>query len=262
MAEVVARGLSFHVQRLGTGGRTFVFVHGLIMDNLSSWYFTVANPLAAVADVVLYDLRGHGRSERPATGYTVADMVADLDALLDALGLADRRVELVGNSFGGLLALAFAIAHPDLVSGLALIDANMSDDRWGVDVAAGFATEGAERDRLIARYAYRWAGRQSPRKTSRLAETARELVYQTSMVSDLVASPPVSDEELRSVRCPVLALYGDRSELLDRGERLRRTIPDCDLRLFAGCTHLLLWEATAVVRDALREWATRPSGRG
>ena len=36
------------------------------MDNLSSFYFTLANPVAETADVVLYDLRGHGLSERPA----------------------------------------------------------------------------------------------------------------------------------------------------------------------------------------------------
>lgn len=257
MAEVVARGLRFHVQRLGGGERTLVFLHGLVMDNLSSWYFTLANPLAAVADVVLYDLRGHGRSERPPSGYTVADMVADLDALLDALGLDGRPVQIVGNSFGGLLALAFAIAHPERVGGLILIDANMSDDRWGIEVARSFAAEGAERDRLIVKYAYRWAGRHSERKTTRLAETARQLVYRTSLVDDLTASPPVSDEDLRSIRCPVLALYGDRSELLDRAERLCRTIPDCELKLFPDCTHLLLWEATARVRDAVLQWATR-----
>jgi len=47
MADVVANGVRHHVQRLGRGDRTVVFVHGLVMDNLSSWYFTVANPVAA-----------------------------------------------------------------------------------------------------------------------------------------------------------------------------------------------------------------------
>src|SRR5947207_7958536 len=107
MAEVAARGLTFHVQRLGSADAraTVVFLHGLVMDNLSSFYFTLANPVAQVASVILYDLRGHGRSERPPDGYGLGEMVADLDALLDALGVA-RPVILVGNSFGGLLALA------------------------------------------------------------------------------------------------------------------------------------------------------------
>ena len=109
MADVVANGVRTNVQRLGSHAgdaqaHTVVFLHGLVMDNLSSWYFTVANRLARSEDVILYDLRGHGRSERPPSGYRVADLVADLDALLDALEI-DRSVALVGNSFGGLLAI-------------------------------------------------------------------------------------------------------------------------------------------------------------
>src|SRR5436305_9605632 len=111
MADVVANGVRHHVQRLGRGERTVVFVHGLVMDNLSSFYFTLANPVAETAEVMLYDLRGHGMSERPASGYSVAELVADLAALV-----GDRQVALVGNSFGGLVALAFAAAHPERVT--------------------------------------------------------------------------------------------------------------------------------------------------
>src|SRR5437764_271578 len=102
MADVVARGVRFHVQRLGRGdrgGATVVFLHGLVMDNLSSFYFTLANPVAQVADVMLYDLRGHGRSERPAAGYTLSDMVLDLEALLETAGIKGP-IAIVGNSFG------------------------------------------------------------------------------------------------------------------------------------------------------------------
>ncbi|MFO0759254.1 MAG: alpha/beta fold hydrolase [Byssovorax sp.] len=88
MADITARGLRFHVQRLGApqeGAPVVVFLHGLVMDNLSSFYFTLANPAAQLGEVVLYDLRGHGKSARPAAGYGLDEMVADLDALLRAL---------------------------------------------------------------------------------------------------------------------------------------------------------------------------------
>src|SRR5438477_5619060 len=107
MADVTANGVRHHVQRLGGGARTVVFLHGLVMDNLSSFYFTLANPVARSAEVLLYDLRGHGRSERPARGYKVDDLCVELLALLDALGIS-KPVQLVGNSFGGMLALSFA----------------------------------------------------------------------------------------------------------------------------------------------------------
>jgi pimeloyl-ACP methyl ester carboxylesterase len=258
MAEIEARGLKFHVIRLGQGEPTVLFLHGLVMDNLSSWYFTVANPVAQVADAILFDLRGHGQTERPPDGYTVASLVADIDALLDRLVPDDRPVEIVGNSFGGLLALAYALARPERVRGLALVDANMSDESWGGEVTRAFALKGEERDRMILKYAYRWAGRNSERKINRLITNAHNLVRKTTLVDDLASSPPVTDAELATIRCPVLALYGADSELLDRGERLGRNVPNCEVRLFPGCTHLLLWEATEELKRQLTEWVLRP----
>ncbi|HJR52744.1 MAG TPA: alpha/beta hydrolase [Gemmatimonadota bacterium] len=261
MADVEARGLRFHVVRLGSGNPTVVFLHGLVMDNLSSWYFTVANPVARAADVILFDLRGHGKTERPRTGYTVDSLVADVDALLDALVPDGRAVELVGNSFGGLLALAYAIAHPERVRGLALVDANMTDDSWAGEITRAFALKGAERDEMIMKYAHRWAGRHSERKANRLIVNSHHLTRGTTLVDDLASSPPVTDEQLATIRCPVLALYGTDSELLDRGERLGRTIPNCEVRLFSGCTHLLLWEATEKLKEHIAEWIARPQER-
>ena len=49
MAEVTANGVRFHVQRLGTArddNHTVVMMHGMVMDNLSSFYYTLANPVA------------------------------------------------------------------------------------------------------------------------------------------------------------------------------------------------------------------------
>lgn len=257
MAEVRARGLDFHVVRLGAGQPSVLFLHGLVMDNLSSWYFTVANPVARVADVILFDLRGHGQTERPPDGYTVTSLVADIDALLEQLVPDGRPVEIVGNSFGGLLALAYALAHPERVRGLALVDANMSDQSWGDEITRAFALRGEERDAMILKYAYRWAGRHSERKVNRLITNAHRLTRQTTLVEDLAASPPVTDEELATILCPVLALYGTDSELLDRGERLGRTVPNCEVRLFPGCTHLLLWEATEQLKQQIAAWVSR-----
>jgi pimeloyl-ACP methyl ester carboxylesterase len=264
VADVLANGVRHHVQRLGAGaGRTarpatVVFVHGLVMDNLSSWYFTAAARAAQHADVILYDLRGHGKSERPACGYRIEDFVADLQALLDELAV-DRPVDLVGNSFGGLLALAFARAHPDRVHSLVLVDAHLNAEGWGEAMAQTLGLRGAARDQKIAESFQSWLGRGSERKCTRLAQTARSLVYQTSLVADLRASPAVTAHDLAAIDCPTLALYGEASDIRATGEELARALPRCELRILPGCSHSALWEATADVREAILDWlATAP----
>jgi len=255
MAEVQARGLTVHVQRLSPErpGRTVVFLHGLVMDNLSSWYFTVANPVARVAPALLYDLRGHGRTTRPAAGYGVPDLVADLAALLDALAIR-HPVHLVGNSFGGLLGLAFALAHPDRAASLVLVDAHWSEAGWADEMTATLSLQGAERDHAIATNFASWLGRHSARKRTRLAETAQGLVYGTSLVGDLRASPAADEAAVAGLAVPALLLFGERSDIRARGERLAALLPRATLRLLPGCTHSILWEATDTVRDAVVEW--------
>jgi pimeloyl-ACP methyl ester carboxylesterase len=250
MADVVANGVRHHVQRLGRGERTVVFVHGLVMDNLSSFYFTLANPIASFADVVLYDLRGHGMSERPASGYRVDDLVADLAGLLDALAIA-RPVAVVGNSFGGQLALAFAAAHPARVARLALIDAHVGTEGWAAQMTATLSLQGEARDAKIAETFQSWLGRHSERKRTRLARTAEALVEHTSLVADLRASPALDPAALRTIAVPVLALYGERSDVRRDGEALASMLPRCELEIVPGCSHSVFWEATPLVRDRI-----------
>lgn len=252
MADVSARGLRFHVQRLGDGSRTVVFLHGLVMDNLSSWYFTVANRVARQPGLAafLYDLRGHGRSQRPTDGYGVTDMVEDLAAVLDAAEVS-APVSLVGNSFGGLLGVAFALAYPQRTRSLVLVDAHLSDAGWGAEMAHTLGLEGDERDVKIAESFQHWLGRHSERKRNRLAKNAKQLVYGTSLVRDLEASSVFDRAALARLEMPVLALYGETSDIRARGEELARTLPNCELVIVPGCTHSVLWEATDTVRDAV-----------
>ena len=69
--------------------------------------------------VVRYDVRGHGHSSIPQTGYTWENYAADLKALLDQISVA--RAHLVGLSMGGSIALRFALDHPGRVLSLVLM---------------------------------------------------------------------------------------------------------------------------------------------
>ncbi len=265
MADVVVGGLRLHVQRLGRpepgapGKPIVVFLHGLVMDNLSSWFFTVANPATRLAEVLLYDLRGHGLSARPASGYTLEDHLADLAGLLDAL-VPGRPVILVGNSFGGLLALAFARAQPARTAGLVLVDGHLGDEGFGAQMAETLRLTGAARDQRIAASFAPWLGRHSERKRTRLADNARALVEGTTLVADMEHTPPLGAAELGVLRLPVLALYGEHSDLRARSQALLAHAPDVEVAVLAGCSHSVLWEATDEVRTRVLGFIARVGG--
>lgn len=256
MADVMANGVRFHVVRLGDhasqgdGRPTVVMLHGMVMDNLSSFYYTLANPVALEHDVVLYDLRGHGRSARPPSGYTVTDGVDDLDALLDALDIAGPVV-LVGNSFGGTIALAYTIAHPRRVAGLVLVEAHFAVDGWGEHMAGSLALAAFGLDDGDVRA---WLEEQGGRKLNRLARKAEALIYETTMLDDLQTERPIPEPALRSITCPTLALYGEHTDILERARDLERLVPSVELHVLPEHTHSILMEGTDTLKQLLLPW--------
>ncbi|MCS0494091.1 alpha/beta hydrolase [Ancylobacter sp. MQZ15Z-1] len=118
MPMLALNDLEVHYQRLGAG-EDVILIHGL-GANLAFWYLGGGRHLAASRHLLLYDLRGHGRSSMPPSSYRLPSMVADLSALMSHLGLAQAHI--VGHSFGGRVALAFAGLHPDKVRSLVVAD--------------------------------------------------------------------------------------------------------------------------------------------
>ena len=112
MPDAVARGVRCTAAGVCGPARAEaddVFVHGPIVDNLASSYLSVDfGGRSAFADVLTYDLRGHGRSERPKEfGYGVASMVLDLSALLDStLGLNPMCSSATASAHCSLLEFA------------------------------------------------------------------------------------------------------------------------------------------------------------
>lgn len=101
-------------------GPTVVLVHGLAAS-MYSWRQTIDPLVQAGYRVVAYDNRGFGFSDKPATGYSNAAYVHLLFGLLDSLGVSDAV--LVGHSMGGAIVADAALARPDRVRGLVLVDA-------------------------------------------------------------------------------------------------------------------------------------------
>jgi pimeloyl-ACP methyl ester carboxylesterase len=118
---IAVNGVRFHYWTTGEGPDV-VLLHGL-GGNLAIWHLKLVPLLRQRYRITTYDLRGHGRSDTPPTGYTTADMAADLRGLLDALGIA--RAHLVGHSLGADIALHCALHYPDRVDRMILIEVGL-----------------------------------------------------------------------------------------------------------------------------------------
>lgn len=116
-------GLRVHYKTTGSGEPYFILLHGF-GASLYSWH-AVMEPLGRMGTAVAYDRPAFGLTERPLiwTGISPYGSEANVNLLL---GLMDyfqiRQAILVGNSAGGAVAMNFALAHPDRVQALILVD--------------------------------------------------------------------------------------------------------------------------------------------
>jgi long-chain acyl-CoA synthetase len=98
--------------------RTFVFLHGF-GGQAEQWHYQLQD-FSLDNRVIALDMRGHGLSDAPPSGYSMEQAVADIETALVLLKVKDKFI-LVGHSFGGAWGTEFAIKHPDRVEKLILI---------------------------------------------------------------------------------------------------------------------------------------------
>ncbi|MFE5617025.1 alpha/beta fold hydrolase [Streptomyces sp. NPDC056470] len=265
MAIVDTGDVRLHVQRLparpaedaaSTQDATVVLLHGLLTDSLASYYFTVAPAFAAAGlDVIMYDHRGHGRSGRPERGYTLGAFVDDLDTLLDRLDIRNP-VHLVGNSFGGTVAFGYALLRPERVAGMVVIESEPATPSWAVKL--GGLLERVRHEMSVNEdAALDWIAAHHGGHTARLAKSAGRLVRDTTLARDIPASAVLGDDDVRAIRCPVLALYGADSDLAAQAPRMRSLLPHCATESLPGHQHSVLVEAPGRVRDLVLDWVGR-----
>jgi 3-oxoadipate enol-lactonase len=238
VTQILINGIDMHALRIPAKGLanpdrqhpTVVLVHGFGADSLASFYFTLAAPLSTSGiEVITYDMRGHGRSSRPDTGYRLSDFVADLTGLLDALDVPGP-VHLVGNSYGGTVAFSYAVAHPERVASLFLIEAEPASEPWS-------------------------------RKMSILHDKFREFERPDEMDRVAAQLGPYMARLVQSVRCPTIEVLGSESDVVDQAE-LASLLPHCRIVVVPGQRHLLLMNAPHTVLDLVLSWIDEhPSAR-
>lgn len=255
----LATGVRLRYAEQGRGdGPVVVMLHGY-SDSWKSWSLLL--PLLPPGlHVYALDQRGHGESERPASGYHMRDLAADVVAFMDARGI--ERATVVGHSMGSFVAQQVALAAPARVERLVLIGSATTPR----NVVGMGDLDAAVRS---------FADPEAPVS----AEFARE--FQVSTVHHPVPAPFVDGavaaslklparvwralmdgmlatdvaSELRALRIPTLLLWGERDAMMLRAEQdaLLALLPDAALVAYAETGHAVHWERPAeVARDLAR----------
>jgi pimeloyl-ACP methyl ester carboxylesterase len=257
-------GVKLHAQVLGSGP-SVVMLHGLLVGNMTTWYWTAASRLAERHRVVLFDLRGHGLSERAPRGYDIATMTSDLASVIEEL--APGPVDLVGHSYGAVTALTYALRHPGRVRRLAVVEAPLPPSRLEeMDRFLGRSPD-AMLDALPEVLREALAGLVSPggvssdgrdgarggRRGRRFVESLRFLATGSSLFDDLRRAEDIPDAVLATLACPLLAVYGTSSSCRPVGRRLAAAVPGARHVEMPG-GHFLPLEAGQALTQVLTEF--------
>lgn len=211
----------------------------------ANWRLTIPE-LAKRHRVIAPDILGFGYTERPEdVHYDAETWLAHLVGLLDALSL--DRVSVVGNSFGGALALRLATRYPDRVNRLVLMGSAgvLFPITPGLEAVWGYEPSVENMRRLLDVFAY------DPRfATDELAElryraSARPGVHEAYAAmfpaprQDKLTAMAVPEQDIAALPHETLIVHGrdDQVVPLTASRRLLDLIPHSRLHVFAGCGH-------------------------
>lgn len=251
MPKRLVNGINLHYWQVGEGP-DLVMIHGL-NGNLAVWHLGLMPSLRNEYRITTYDLRGHGRSDMPPTGYSTEHMAKDLVGLLDALGV--ERAHLMGHSLGADISLHTALLHPDRVHKLVLLEpgipalihlrakedwegwaywAQMIKEFTGIDVPREKWTDLHYMIRLSVTVPIIYGpAKGQPRK----ADGVLRLLETTTMVQDYQDIGDLTLENLATIPHEKLLLYDSGSPYRGTYEVLRDLLTNCRSILLPPSKH-------------------------
>lgn len=254
---VTVYGQKIHYLDTGSGP-VVILVHGLGGD-VSNWAPTIG-PLSQKYRVIVLDQIGFGKSDKPLINYRVGTLVDFLDGFYKQLGIT--RASLVGNSLGGWTVAAYALAHPEKVDRLVLVD------------AAGFALTGDVDARILN--GLNPSTRDAIKQIMGLVFYNKELFASDAAVDgfftrrmsagdgytvqrfidSILHGEDVLDNKLSAIKQRTLIVWGREDGLtpLAMGERFKKEIGGSELFIIEKCGHVPQLEKAAEFNAGLMKF--------
>jgi non-heme chloroperoxidase len=245
------------------GGRPVVFAHAWALSG-DMWHQQIPDLVEAGLRCVVYDRRGHGRSDRPGRGYDIDTLAADLAALVNHLDLTDAV--LVGHSMGASEVVRYVTnSGTDRVAGIVLCAPTLpgllrtEDNPDGIDRAVFEEDQRAMRDDIGAwmdrfthdQFNAEYFGAAKPMSDDLGAWTRRQIV-ETPLIAALASRRSAVEAnfrpELRRLGLPTLIIHGDAdtsAPLELTGRPTAALIPGSRLVVIEGVGHGLYASAAA-----------------
>ena len=266
--DIEGAGLVVDGPRLRSKPVAFLIHGGPGADHTS--YKPTFSPLSQKMQLVYFDHRGQGRSARgPKETYTLDNNVEDMEALRQHLGL--DKIVVLGSSYGGMVALSYAIRYPRNVSHLIVI-ATVADSRFLTRAREILAKRGTEEQIAIAQRLWDGAfeNEEQLREYFQVMMPMYSLTYDPKSPQEAwnrtILSPDAINiafggflrsynvlNELHKITSPTLVIAG-RSDWIcppEFSEEIAREIPNADLRIFENSGHLIRADEPEALRDAI-----------
>ena len=230
-------------------GLPVLLLHGW-PDSSQSWELLL--PLLPSAwRVFAIDQRGHGHSDRPREGYAIDQLAADVEALLDELGLP--RSVVVGHSMGSFVARRVAERAPGRVSGLVLIGtAPVARNAALLALAPAVHALRDPVDMAFVRE-FQESTVARPVPAEFMARAIRQSQRVPARIWQAVFEGLLSFEPGPAPCCPTLVTGGTRDGLFSVAEQeaVSAAIPGARIELVEGVGHALHWEAPEIFATSL-----------
>ena len=205
---VTGGGPDIFVKTIGAGERTMILLHGIGSSGMS--WLPVMTSLGRDARLIIPDLRGHGQSGKPETGYLLEDYAYDLERILTHFAI--ERPILIGHSLGGLTSITWAKQNPDRAQAIVLEDMPLSGGPERAPTLDGWADLAALSPAAVVEH-YRaqyptWSEADMVRRAEIITST-QQAVFLEMRDYAMVGSGIDYLDGLSSINSPVALLYGD-----------------------------------------------------